>query len=74
MKNILSIDVEDYYHVSGLSSVIRRADWEGYPKRVVENTHKILRLLDVHSESPIASLLPERTAPELLSAFRGLAN
>ena len=46
MKNVLSIDVEDYYHVSGLKSVIRREDWGTYPQRVVENTQKILRILD----------------------------
>ncbi len=71
MKNMLSIDVEDYYHVSGLSSVIRRADWENYPKRVVENTHKILRLLDVHNTKATFFILGivAESFPELVKAI-----
>lgn len=49
MKNTLSIDVEDYYHVSGLKSVIPKENWDTYPQRVVENTRKILHIFDAYN-------------------------
>jgi polysaccharide deacetylase family protein (PEP-CTERM system associated) len=48
MLNALTIDVEDYYHVTGFESVVRRADWDGYESRVERNTHRLLDLLDTH--------------------------
>jgi polysaccharide deacetylase family protein (PEP-CTERM system associated) len=46
--NALTIDVEDYYHVTGFESVIQRANWEHYESRVEHNTHRLLDLLDTH--------------------------
>lgn len=46
MKNALTIDVEDYFHVSAFEGVISRRDWESYPPRVAENTRRVLDLLD----------------------------
>ena len=43
--NALTVDVEDYFHVSAFDSVVRRGDWRSYPSRVVESTVKILRTL-----------------------------
>jgi polysaccharide deacetylase family protein (PEP-CTERM system associated) len=48
MLNALTIDVEDYYHVTGFESVIQRADWDGYESRVGRNTLRLLDLLDTH--------------------------
>jgi polysaccharide deacetylase family protein (PEP-CTERM system associated) len=48
MLNALTIDVEDYYHVTGFESVIQRADWDGYESRVERNTLRLLDLLDTH--------------------------
>jgi polysaccharide deacetylase family protein (PEP-CTERM system associated) len=48
MLNALTIDVEDYYHVSGFEAVIRRADWNSYESRVEGNTNRLLDLLDAH--------------------------
>jgi polysaccharide deacetylase family protein (PEP-CTERM system associated) len=48
MLNALTIDVEDYYHVTGFESVIQRADWDGYESRVECNTLRLLDLLDTH--------------------------
>ena len=45
MINILTIDVEDYFHVLGLSSVIRKEEWDSYPQRVMENTLRLLHIL-----------------------------
>ncbi len=48
MLNALSIDVEDYFHVHAFASVIDRSQWDSYPSRVVENTRRVLRLLEEH--------------------------
>lgn len=44
--NALTIDVEDYYHVSALAAAIPRAQWPQMERRVVANTHHLLDLLD----------------------------
>jgi polysaccharide deacetylase family protein (PEP-CTERM system associated) len=49
MLNALTIDVEDYYHVSAFEAVVPVADWERYESRVERNTHRILDLLDAHT-------------------------
>ncbi|WP_245628746.1 hypothetical protein [Salidesulfovibrio brasiliensis] len=48
MINALSVDVEDYYHVSAFENVIDRADWDHYPSRVADNTRRVLDLFDMH--------------------------
>jgi polysaccharide deacetylase family protein (PEP-CTERM system associated) len=45
MHNALTIDVEDYYHVSAFEAVVQPQDWERYESRVEKNTDKILALL-----------------------------
>ena len=49
MLNAVSIDVEDYFHVSAFERYIRREDWDNYSLRVEGNTKKILDLLDKFS-------------------------
>jgi polysaccharide deacetylase family protein (PEP-CTERM system associated) len=46
MKNGLTIDLEDYYHVSAFSEHIPHAQWKSQPGRVVQNTERILLLLE----------------------------
>jgi polysaccharide deacetylase family protein (PEP-CTERM system associated) len=48
MLNALTIDVEDYYHVSAFEAVVRVADWDRYESRVERNTQRLLDLLDEH--------------------------
>jgi polysaccharide deacetylase family protein (PEP-CTERM system associated) len=45
VKNILTVDVEDWFHVCGVSNYIPRENWNGLESRVVENTRKILEIL-----------------------------
>ena len=40
----MTVDVEDYYHVSAFSDVISTKDWNKYESRVENNTNKILDL------------------------------
>lgn len=47
--NYLTIDVEDYFHVSAFETVSPLASWEGREWRVEANTDRILLLLDERS-------------------------
>ncbi len=46
IRNALTVDVEDYFHVSGFAECINRRDWDNYPLRVDRNTRKLLDLFD----------------------------
>ena len=45
-RAIFTVDVEDYFHVEAFAEAVSRADWERYPSRVVDNTRRLLDLLD----------------------------
>jgi polysaccharide deacetylase family protein (PEP-CTERM system associated) len=45
-RSIISVDVEDYFHVEAFSSVIDRTAWGSYECRVERNTERILDILD----------------------------
>lgn len=44
LVNALTVDVEDYFHVSALAPSIPRDAWDACEPRVVDNTRKLLRL------------------------------
>jgi len=46
MLNALTIDVEDYFHVTAFDRYVKRDDWDRYPLRVEDNTMRVLDLLD----------------------------
>lgn len=46
MLNALSVDVEDYYHVSAFAGVVHAEDWPCFESRVVQNTDRILGILE----------------------------
>ena len=45
LKNIISVDVEDYFQAEAFSDVVPREAWDRYPSRVVANTQRLLQLL-----------------------------
>lgn len=45
MLNAFSVDVEDYYQVTGFESHVRREQWDDFPSRVVASTRRLLDLL-----------------------------
>ena len=49
IKNALTVDVEDYFHVTAFERQINPSSWDTYSLRVVENTEKILDMFDEHS-------------------------
>lgn len=44
--HILSVDLEDYFHVEAFAGTVPRASWEQYPSRVVANSHRLLDMFD----------------------------
>lgn len=42
----MTVDVEDYFHVSAFYKVISQGDWDKWPTRVEENTLKLLDLFE----------------------------
>ena len=52
MRNALSVDVEDWFHVGAFETVIDRRDWHSLPCRVERNCDAVLALFaeaDVHA-------------------------
>ena len=50
--NAMSIDVEDYFHVSVFDGIVPRTRWTAMESRVVRNTE---RLLDIFAEYRVRS-------------------
>jgi len=44
--NALTIDVEDYFHVSAFEPYVARSTWDAHPHRVEANIDRILDILD----------------------------
>ena len=46
IPNCMTVDVEDYFQVSGFADRVSRKDWDRYECRVEKNTDRILKLFD----------------------------
>jgi polysaccharide deacetylase family protein (PEP-CTERM system associated) len=44
--NAMTVDVEDYFHVSAFDGILPRARWDSMESRVVRNTERLLGILD----------------------------
>lgn len=61
--NAMTVDVEDYFHVSAFADVIDRADWSRHPPRVEANTRTVLELFGargIHATFFILGWVAER--------------
>lgn len=70
--NALTIDVEDYYHVTNFERCVRRAEWDQYPSRVERNTRRLLDVLaasEVRATFFVLGWVAERR-PALVRAIR----
>lgn len=87
MVNILSVDVEEYFHPSEVQPGVDRSHWDSLPSRVVDSTQRVLELLARHQVSgtffilgwqeaqPVSAVLePQVTVADLHARFdwRGL--
>ncbi len=50
LKNYLTIDVEDYFHVTAFENEIKYEDWGNYKSRVFDNTKRLLEILSSAGE------------------------
>src|SRR5438876_10904165 len=46
IRNALTVDVEDYFHVANLAPNIRHESWNSRESRVVGNTQKLLAIFE----------------------------
>ena len=46
MRNCLTVDVEEWFHVCGVGPGLTPERWDALPSRVVENTRDVLALFD----------------------------
>jgi polysaccharide deacetylase family protein (PEP-CTERM system associated) len=46
IRNALTVDVEDYFHVSAFAESINRNEWDSLPLRVGDNTRRLLDLFE----------------------------
>jgi polysaccharide deacetylase family protein (PEP-CTERM system associated) len=49
ITNAMSVDVEDYYHVSNFAAKIKKENWDHYESRVEGNTQRLLDLFYQHN-------------------------
>jgi polysaccharide deacetylase family protein (PEP-CTERM system associated) len=75
IRNALTVDVEDYFHVSAFADTISSSDWGNHPLRVEESTRRLLDLFDerqIRATFFVLGWVAERT-PDLVKdiAARG---
>jgi polysaccharide deacetylase family protein (PEP-CTERM system associated) len=46
MNNVLTFDVEEYFHAEAFAGVVRPEDWPTFGSRVVDSTERLLDILD----------------------------
>jgi polysaccharide deacetylase family protein (PEP-CTERM system associated) len=46
MNNVLTFDVEEYFHAEAFAGVVRPEDWPTFDSRVVDATERLLDILD----------------------------
>ena len=69
--NAMTIDVEDYFHVSVFDGIVPRSSWDAMESRVVANTERLLDLFDefqVRSTFFVLAWVGERQ-PELVQTI-----
>ncbi len=71
MKHALTVDVEDYFHVSAFANTIDRNQWGDLPSRVENSTHTLLDLFaerNIKATFFVLGWVAERN-PELVKAI-----
>ncbi len=47
-SNILTVDVEEYFHPNAMDATVDPSRWDDLPRRVEHNTYRVLDLLSAH--------------------------
>jgi len=72
-RNILTVDVEDWYHICDIEHILPRSSWNQYESRILANIEKILTLLSrfgVKATFFVLGFVAERT-PEVVKMIYG---
>src|SRR5690242_14148078 len=48
IRNAMTVDVEDYFHVAAFARQIERSSWDRFSLRVEQNTAKLLEIFSEH--------------------------
>jgi polysaccharide deacetylase family protein (PEP-CTERM system associated) len=62
-RNVLTVDVEEYFHPNAMDAAVDPSRWDALPSRVEHNTHRVLDLLsehDVHATFFVLGWVAER--------------
>ena len=73
VKNILTVDVEDWYHICDIEHILPRSSWDRCESRILANIEKILTLLSrfgVKATFFVLGFVAERT-PEVVKMIHG---
>lgn len=73
MKNILTVDVEDWYHICDIEHILPPSSWDRCESRILFNLEKILALFDrfkVQATFFVLGYVAERT-PEVVKMVHG---
>jgi polysaccharide deacetylase family protein (PEP-CTERM system associated) len=68
LKDVVSVDVEDYFHAEAMAPVVQRSQWDKYTSRVEGNTQRLLDLFashQVHATFFVVGWVAERS-PSLI--------
>jgi polysaccharide deacetylase family protein (PEP-CTERM system associated) len=63
LLNALTVDVEDYFHVSAFQASVQRSEWASYESRVCRNTERLLVIFEqagVHATFFVLGWVAER--------------
>ena len=71
ITNVMTVDVEDYFHVSAFENAISPKDWDTLSLRVEENTYRLLALFAKHKVKSTFFTLGwvAQRCPELIKAI-----
>ena len=71
VKLVMTVDVEDYFHVSAFENNIIRSDWDNLELRVERNTYRLLELFEQHQVKSTFFTLGwvAKRCPELINAI-----
>jgi len=70
-KQAMTVDVEDYFHVSAFEKNIKQSDWHNLPLRVEKNTYRLLELFEEHNAKATFFVLGwvAEQCPQLIQAI-----
>lgn len=72
MKNALTVDLEDWYHICNAEGYSDPCNWDSYESRIIRNTEKILKLLQGYNTKATFFVLGYIASkePELIREIR----